>query len=172
MSSSLRAEGDAIQWQPRQAALSGQVLVKVPPIRVRRFDERQFVLPRPRLDLFLALDGARHVVVPLVPDEKLTGIARRKARQQAFPMLPSALHQIGGDAGVERAVALVCHDVDGGQFHPMGSRHAETGLLRLRLAMTGLSCVSPACHTIDSGWFYSYLFIMNGGFNGYITRFT
>src|SRR6266851_7887723 len=87
---------------------SCQPLVKVPPIRVRPFDERQFLFARPGLDLLLALDGARHVVVPLVPDEKFAAIARRKARQQAFPMLPSALHQIGGNAGVERTIALDC----------------------------------------------------------------
>lgn len=53
----------------------------------------------------------------LEPDEALAAVAPGEAVGCALAMLPGALRQVRGDAGVDRAVFARGHDVYGGLLH-------------------------------------------------------
>jgi len=55
--------------------------------------------------------------VRLDVDQPLQAVAFRKARDEAFPVLVDAACDVVRDAGVERAVRPVGHDVDPGGWH-------------------------------------------------------
>jgi hypothetical protein len=76
-----------------------------------------FLRRDPALICFSRAIARGHVVVRLVPDEERTAIACGESRHRSVAMLVHALQEIGGDAGVERAVASACHDVNGGLLH-------------------------------------------------------
>src|SRR5262245_49420772 len=67
---------------------------------------------RPVLDRFLALDRRADVIVGLVVHQHLEPVSFREPLDQPFAMLIRPLRKIAGDAGVERAVAPIGHDVD------------------------------------------------------------
>jgi hypothetical protein len=56
-----------------------------------------------------------------------------KAFDHVFTMLPYALHQVAGNADVERAVAVTCKDMDGSCFD---MRFNEAGSLLSQGLMT------------------------------------
>jgi hypothetical protein len=53
----------------------------------------------------------------LIPDQKLASVPLGEAVRDAFTMLPGALDEVGGDAGIDGAVALIRRDVDLRLFH-------------------------------------------------------
>src|SRR5579864_229922 len=89
-----------------------QPFKEISPLRVQRFDQRQFLFARSSLDLFLTFDRAHHNVVPFVPDEEFAAISFGEACRNTLTMLPSAFKQIGRDAGIERLVSFICHYID------------------------------------------------------------
>lgn len=80
---------------------------------VPRFDQVDLVLSAVGFEGFLARDGGADFVMGLVPDERLAAMLLREAGDNAFVMFPDAADEIGRDAGIERAVPAVGHDVDG-----------------------------------------------------------
>src|SRR5262249_27256209 len=88
------------------------------PRRVHLFDQIDFPLPRIPLDRLLALDRDAHALMHLIPDQSSAVVLARKACTLAAAMLRNALHEIGGHAGVDRAVPPVGHHVDRNGLEP------------------------------------------------------
>ena len=84
----------------------------VVPVGIGTLDEVEFPFPWPVLDHLFARDGVGDEVVFLEPDERFDAVASGEAGCQVALVLIEAARQIGGDAGVERAVPLRCEDVD------------------------------------------------------------
>jgi hypothetical protein len=125
----LRVWHDDFEWAARLHLLQRikpQILGQISPLRIVTFKQRQFPITLPGLDLFLTGDGAFHAAVLFEPDEDFHAVPFGEAGDNAFAVLPDALHQIGGDAEVDGAVALAGDDVHGGvdfTFHVSGSSH-------------------------------------------------
>lgn len=90
----------------------GPIAAEVIPGGVYRLDERDFLCPRPALDLFLAGNGRLNVCGLLVVDEAADVVASGEARRRCLAVLRQAFFEVVGDAGVERAGGAG-EDVDG-----------------------------------------------------------
>ena len=62
-------------------------------------------------------DGAFHCGVKFVPDELMDAVLLGETLYEVVFVLPDSLDEVGGDAGVEGAVAFAGEDVDAGGFH-------------------------------------------------------
>ena len=96
---------------------SGQLVIEVVPVRVRREDQPHLPSTRPMLHISLAPDGRGDIRVRLSIDEPLQAIALRKPFDQALSMLPGAVSEMCGNASVERAVRPIGNYVNLGTFH-------------------------------------------------------
>jgi len=79
--------------------------------------ERKLFLAGAHLDLFLAGDGALHRLVEFEPHRQFARAARRESGNQYFPMPPRLPRQARRHPRINRAVARVRRDVDGGVPH-------------------------------------------------------
>ncbi len=116
-------EGEVSPAQRRQS----QFLRQIAPFRVRRLDQFDLPLALPVLDLLLARDRGVHRPGEFEPDERFDAVSFCEAVEAAAPMLAHALDQMGGDAGVERAVPRARHGIDAGLevgVHGMEARAA------------------------------------------------
>src|SRR5215471_2115513 len=93
-------------------SLLGNLVVKVPPVRIHRENEIHLPLARPVLDVLFPLDCSGGRVVALIVDQHLNSIAFGEAWYEAFPVLKGPTHQIIGDADVQRAAPTIGEDVD------------------------------------------------------------
>jgi hypothetical protein len=87
------------------------------PGRVHLLDLTELPQTFPFLHLQLAQARFPKVVMSGVPDERLATVFTREARNHAVTVLPDALHEITGDADVERPVPRARHDIDVPGFH-------------------------------------------------------
>src|SRR5436190_1165176 len=113
------SETSRMVHQARNGAPDGLMddrLIEVRPSRIHGLDQSELLFARPGLDLLLAQDRRRHVLVDLVPGEKLAVIFSGEP-DLAFPVLPDAPDEIGGDSRVERAIAPADNDVDRRLLH-------------------------------------------------------
>ena len=129
------------------------ISVEVLPLRIKRLDQRQFLLPRSGLDLLLSHNRGFHIVVHLKPDQHLAPIASGKSIRDALAMLPGPLREIGCHSGVESPVSLAGHEIDGRLFqcslpHLVIARSGATKQSRASLA--ALDCFAALAMTGDS----------------------
>jgi len=82
------------------------------PHRVISLDEFDFPIALPFLNPFFADDGVTDVVKGLDVDETLNIVLLGESGNETLTMLENPLSQIAGDAGIKRAVASACEDVD------------------------------------------------------------
>ena len=87
------------------------------PLRIHCCYQLNFPDSSPFLDRFFSAYRGVHIVVDLVPDQVVDAIAFREAFCAVVSVLPGALDEVGGDAGVERAMVVAREDVDAGMFH-------------------------------------------------------
>src|SRR5580704_14441925 len=80
----------------------GEAFIQICPVRIHRFDERDFSLARAALDLLLAGYRFVHPFVSFVEDEPIAAVAARESRRQTLAMREDALAQIRSDASVKR----------------------------------------------------------------------
>ena len=95
----------------RQAG-SCDFAIQIMPVGVRVLDKLDFPASLPLLQRLLPCDGGFHRLVRLVPDQRVDAIAASEAGDLIVPVLPDARGKAGGDANVERSVALARQDVD------------------------------------------------------------
>jgi hypothetical protein len=91
---------------------------KVDPLRIVRFDEIDFPLSTPSLQLLLAQYRLLHRFAGFVADEPMYAISAGEAGQRICAMLHQPAKQIRGYANVERAIGLAGEDVDAWFLHP------------------------------------------------------
>ena len=91
--------------------------VEVGPVGVLVFDEFEFPRAVPVFDSLFARDGVLHGGVKFVEDQKVDLVLAGEAFGDVVAVLPDALGEVAGDAGVEGAVSLAGEKVDGGLFH-------------------------------------------------------
>jgi hypothetical protein len=128
----------AVKWiaslrsQRRRRDLdSNQRVVKIPPFRVQRFDQSQFLCATTGLDLLFPRDRLDHSLVQFVPDEEFAAVFGREAFHEPLTVLERALWQVGRNAGVERPAMLACEDVNAGLLHrPSSSRPGYSVIAR------------------------------------------
>jgi hypothetical protein len=70
------------------------------------------------LHVALALDRRCDVLVGFVPNQPRQRVSFGEALAETLAMLIGAASEVSGDAGVERAVRTVRHDVDPAAAHP------------------------------------------------------
>src|SRR5271170_3379338 len=127
-----------------------QRFIQIPPSGIHRLDQRELPLAAAALNLFLARYRPIHLVVWLVPDQFLAAIGVCEAFQQALAMLIGAAGQVGGDAGVDGAVAFVCHDIDTRSLNEnpsMSLRGAEGDGRPLPPRLAPLDCIASLAMT-------------------------
>jgi len=73
------------------------------PIRVRFFDQRDLLLPKPSFDLFLTSDGCVHISGLLKMDQTCHVVSAGEARKQMVFVLIDPSLKLIGDTGVEYA---------------------------------------------------------------------
>src|SRR6478672_107769 len=88
-------------------------LPEIEPVGVHGLDQCQLSFSRTGLDLLFPGDGGKHLLVDFIPDEQLAAVPSSEAGL-AFPVLPNALKEVRGDAGIDRPIPATCHDGDGG----------------------------------------------------------
>jgi len=88
---------------------------QIMPIGVLAFDQVDFPLPVPALQLLFAQNGPLHVAEQFVADEAVDPIAAGEAFDCTVAVLPKPRNQIARDADVNCAV-------------PLASKHVDTGL--------------------------------------------
>src|SRR5262245_7601076 len=108
-------------------SLLGNLVVKVPPVRIHRGNEIDLPLARPVLDVIFPLDCSGGRVVALIVNQHLDSIAFGEAWYEAFPVLKGPTPEIIGDADVQRAAATIGEDVDPETHSALSS---PTGLTR------------------------------------------
>ena len=113
-----------------QSWLAYDFFVKIKPLRIGRLDQFQLPRPLPFLDRLLAGNGRFHRFVQLEPDKGVHLVFLRKALDLVVLVLPDTLGEVGGDAYVERAIALAGKDVDAGEFHAERISEERTGYRR------------------------------------------
>lgn len=78
----------------------------VTPLWVCRFNQLEFPLARPFLDILFTLNGFGQKLVGLQPDEGFNAVFGSEAGGEAILMLVETPGQVTGDAGIERSVAF------------------------------------------------------------------
>src|SRR4051812_38959509 len=86
--------------------------IKIHPSWILFFDQTDFPLTSPFLDLLFARDGSQRVVVYFKPDELVDGVSLRKTFDRFDPVLISAPQDIVGHAKIERAVLSARKKID------------------------------------------------------------
>jgi hypothetical protein len=82
--------GAAAGWQ-RLVLSSGQVVVKIKPLRVRGFDQSHFLCSRTRFHLPLPRDCIVHAFVEFVKHKQMAAVLTRETFQQALSVLVDSL---------------------------------------------------------------------------------
>jgi hypothetical protein len=111
-----QVQGDERGKSGRLYRFETQTHRQIAPMRVVGFDQVDFPVAVPVLQLFFARYGGRHVGEELVSDKPINGMARRKAFDCAGAVLVEARDQVGRHADVKRSVMLAGEDVDAGLF--------------------------------------------------------
>ena len=75
---------------------------QVVPLRIYRFNQRDSLHPRPRLDLFLPLDRIADILESLKIHEPRDVVFRGKSRSKFQLVLSNPASNAIGDSGVER----------------------------------------------------------------------
>ncbi len=96
---------------------NGDFRPQIPPIRIAIFDQAQLPSATPFLDLFLADYRRLHRIVLLVIHQHRDVVLMGETRCQMLAVLPHALHQVAGNAGVQGAVPTAGEDVTRGLLH-------------------------------------------------------
>ena len=91
------------QAQPRRQIL---------PVGIFALEQVDFPLPVPALELLFAGDRGGHVAKQFEAHQPVNAMPRGKAGQGGAAMLGQALDQVGGDADIQRAVAIAGKDID------------------------------------------------------------
>ena len=94
--------------------------VEVLPRLVGLLDEPEFPCPFPFFESAFTGDGGFHGGVGFVPDEGVYSALVGEAIDEVVFVLPDALCEVGGDAGVEGAVGCTGKDVYARLFHGWG----------------------------------------------------
>ena len=89
-----------------------QVFVQIAPMRIGLLDQAELPQAFPLLELLLTADRVTDVMERFVEDQPVHAMPPREARAQRGPVATDPLHQVAGDADVERTVALAAHNVD------------------------------------------------------------
>lgn len=89
-----------------------EVVPQITPLGVHRADGRDLPVPFPALHLLFARNRQRYGIMPLKPDEVMKAVAFGEPVDHGGFMFKHAPREVARDAGIERAVALVGHDVD------------------------------------------------------------
>ena len=102
-----------------------QVDCQINPLRVFRFNQINFPLAIPVLQLLLSRDRAVHVVEHLKSDKAIHRIFRGISGRQLVAVLVKALDQVRRYADVQRTVGLAGEYVDAGLFHLSHGRYMD-----------------------------------------------
>ena len=86
-------------------------------MRILAFNQIDFPLPMPTLELFFASDRVVHRAEELEAGEAVHGIFRREAFDAITAMLVKPGDQVGRDADVEGSVLSAGENVDAGLLH-------------------------------------------------------
>ena len=78
-----------------------EILRQVPPTRVYLFDQRDFLVAAPSLDLLLAFDGAKRVVSHIEVDQALGAVSSGEAGDYTRPVLREPSEKVVRDTGVK-----------------------------------------------------------------------
>src|SRR6185437_11492771 len=123
---------------PDPGPIAQQSGIEIGPAQIVRFDERNFPIAAPALDLLLALDRELDAFVPLVPDERLHAIFLCEARQKTLFVLPDSPDEIVCHARIERSVGRARQHVD-----PIGMfAHATPWVPDRRFAASGMTIMA------------------------------
>ena len=107
-----------------------QFIIQIPPLRIYLLNQPDLPRALPLLDLLLTDDGVADVGMLFKIHQAMDLILPGKALPHIGFMLPDALYQLAGDAGVERAVSSAGEDVDVSCFrHRIAYRLALNGSL-------------------------------------------
>jgi len=85
--------------------------------RIYGLDQSNFPTPVPLFQSFFADNGIFHGVVAFHIDQLMEAMLFCKSVRQIVFMLPDASGKVACYTDIERAVALVCEDVDARLFH-------------------------------------------------------
>src|SRR5262249_46332937 len=88
------------------------VVVEIDPMRVGAFDQVEFPLAFPFLDLLFPANRTFDRIVQLEPDQLVNAIARCETRDGLALVLEHPLHEIGGHANIQRPVRLAREQID------------------------------------------------------------
>src|SRR5215469_3528754 len=89
-----------------------EAVVQIIPLGICHENEPYLPGSWPMLHVMFALDGRLNVSVGLHIDEPLQSGSLGEAWHQPFAVFPRTARNIGGNAGIERAIGPVGHDVD------------------------------------------------------------
>ena len=117
---------------------------QISPVRVRRFDQVDFPLTPPVLQLFFTGDCRDHVAVHFEPDQPGDAVLAGEAGQRALAVLPQSGLKIGRYANVQRSAWLAGKNVDARiTLDRHGAEHAARWTLKQVLGdeqARGVSC--------------------------------
>jgi len=90
---------------------AADISVEIAPFWIEGYDEIDFPLARPMLDVLFALDRQRNRFVLLVVDEHLHIVTLREAFNESLSMFECAPNEIVGDANVQRSTRFSSEDI-------------------------------------------------------------
>jgi hypothetical protein len=101
----------------RPPTTSQQPILQIVPIRIASDDQSDRPSSRPPLNIGLALDRAKHIAVLFGVNQALQVVARCKHRSSAVLMRRNPCGQVTRDAGVQRPIRTIGHDVEPSRGH-------------------------------------------------------